>query len=248
MCYIYYLQGNTKKLFEGAKGLLDYGEKTANNRSLVFGHFLNALAHLTTGDMALSREESEKASEVALDPFFSQFPKYSLGMSFFFDGQLHEAEDTFKSLLDFCEKCGIGLLSEAAQLFLSTIFIGKGQMKQGFGLFEETQETLQKDHMKVAYALSEVILGMVYSQFITGPSPGLATLAKNIGSIVKSAPFADRKAEEHFNKAIEILSEIKAKGELGQAFLGLPCSVQTPFPTRPPSLYNPELLPLPALQ
>ena len=86
---------------------------------------------------------------------------------------------------------------------------------------EETQETLLKNHMKLYYGLSESILGMVYARFVTGPSPGLATLAKNIGSIAKNAPSADRKAQEHFNKAIEILSEIGAKVDLGQALLGL---------------------------
>jgi tetratricopeptide (TPR) repeat protein len=221
MCYIYYWQGNTKKLIEGVKRLLDYGEKTSNSRSKVFGHFLNALAHFAKGDTVLSRKESEKAAGVALDPFFSQFPKHSLGMSYFVDSHLQEAEDTFESLLDYCEERGIGLLSGTAQLFLSSILIAKGNMKQGFKKFEETQEVLRKNHMKVVYALSESLLGVVYTQFITGSSPGLATLAKNIGSIVKNAPFADRKAEEHFNKAIEIFSEVGAKSLLGRTFSNL---------------------------
>jgi tetratricopeptide (TPR) repeat protein len=61
----------------------------------------------------------------------------------------------------------------------------------------------------------------VYTQFITGSSPGLATLAKNIGSIVKNAPFADRNAQEHFNRAIVILREVGAKILLGRAFSNL---------------------------
>jgi hypothetical protein len=61
----------------------------------------------------------------------------------------------------------------------------------------------------------------VYTQFITGSSSGFATLAKNIGFIVKNAPFADRKAQEHFNKAIEILRKVGAKSTLGRAFFNL---------------------------
>jgi len=221
MCYIYYFQGNTKKLIEGAKRLLDYGEKTSNSRSKVFGHFLNALAHFAKGDTVLSRKESENAAGVALDPFFSQFPKYSLGMSYIMDSHLQEAEDTFKSLLYYCEKSGIGLLSGPAQLFLSNILIAKGNMKQGLKKFEETQEVLRKNHMKVVYALSESLLGVVYTQFTTGSSPGLATLVKNIGSILKSAPFADRNAQEHFNRAIVILREVGAKSLLGRTFSNL---------------------------
>ncbi|UCF84870.1 MAG: AAA family ATPase [Desulfobacteraceae bacterium] len=221
MCFIYFWQGNTKKLFEGAKRLLDYGEKTANSRSKVFGHFINAAGHLATGDMALCRKESEKTVGAALDPFYLQFGKLTLGQSYFFDGQLQEAEGTFELLLNFCEKRGVGSLSGFANLFVSTILIAKGNMKQGFRKFEETQEVLLKSHMKLGYAQSEYILGVVYTQFITGPSPGLATLAKNIGFIVKNAPFAEKKAEQHFNKAIELLRKMGAKGILGQALLGL---------------------------
>ncbi|UCF85934.1 MAG: tetratricopeptide repeat protein, partial [Desulfobacteraceae bacterium] len=85
----------------------------------------------------------------------------------------------------------------------------------------ETQTVLLKNHLELFYALSEFILGLVYTQFITGPSPGLSNLAKNFGFMVKNAPFADRKAEEHFNKAIALFREMGANGELGEALLGL---------------------------
>jgi tetratricopeptide (TPR) repeat protein len=182
---------------------------------------MNALGHLVTGELALSRKECEKAALAALDPFYSQFANITLGQSYFFDGQLQEAEDIFESLLDFCEKRGIGLLLVFAQMFLSTIMIAKGNMKQGFRRFEETQEFLLKSHVKLGYAQSEYSLGMVYTQFVTGPSPSLSTMAKNIGFIVKNAPFAEKKAEQHYNKAIALLREMGAKGYLGQAFLGL---------------------------
>jgi class 3 adenylate cyclase/tetratricopeptide (TPR) repeat protein len=221
MCNIYRAQGNTKKLFEGAKRLLDYGEKTSNSRSKVFGHWMIASGHIGTGELSLARKESQKAAEVALDPFYSQFPKFTLGLSYFFDGEFQKAEEICESLLDFCEKRGIGIMSILTQMLICPVLIAKGQMKQGLRKLEETQEVLLKNQMKVSYALSEYILGEVYTQFITGPSPGLATLAKNIGSIVKNAPFAEKKAQEHFNKAIEILREVGAKGDLGQAFFGL---------------------------
>jgi tetratricopeptide (TPR) repeat protein len=221
ICFIYWSQGNTKMLLEGAKRLIEYGEKTANNRSKVFGHSLNAAGYLAKGDMALARKEAEKSIGAALDPVYAQFAKPTLGMSYFLDGQLEEAEDILESLLGFCEKRGFRLYSGFANVFLSTILIAKGNIKQGFRKFEEAQEFLLINHMKGPYALSHSILGVVYTQFITGPSPGLATLAKNIGSIVRIAPFADRKAEEHFKKAIEMFKEMGAKGELGQAVLGL---------------------------
>ena len=41
---------------------------------------------------------------------------------------------------------------------------------------------------------------------------------KNIGFLVKNVPFAGKKAEDHFSKAIEVAKEIGAKG-----FQGLAC-------------------------
>ena len=70
-------------------------------------------------------------------------------------------------------------------------------------MFEEAQQTLIKNHRKYWYAMSEVLLGGIYLQIATGPSPGFS------------------KAEEHFNKSIKIFREIGAKGSLGQAYLSL---------------------------
>ena len=141
-------------------------------------------------------------------------------MSYFFSGQLKEAEDLVESGIDICEKCGIGIGSIPNKLFQSNILIAKGQMKQGLKKFEETREVMRKNHLKVYYALSESMLGTVYTQFIIGPSPSLSTLTKNIGFIVKKASFAEKKAEEHFNKAIALFRDMGAKVDLGQALLG----------------------------
>jgi tetratricopeptide (TPR) repeat protein len=221
ICFVYAWQRNTKKVFEGAKRLLDYGKETSNSRSKVFGHWMNAFGHIKRGDMALCRKESEKAVKAAVDPFYAMFAMPNLGISYFMDGRLQEAEEVLESLLDFSEKHGIGMFASLAQMFLSSILIAKGQMKQGFKKFEETQAVFLKNHLKLYYGLSEYILGLVYTQFITGPSPGLSNLVKNIGFIVKNVPFAEKKAEEHFNKAIELLREMGAKGEHGEALLGL---------------------------
>jgi tetratricopeptide (TPR) repeat protein len=65
------------------------------------------------------------------------------------------------------------------------------------------------------------ILGEVNSQIASGPKSSLLIMAKNIGFLVKTVPFATKKAEKHFNKAIELLKEIGAKGYLGQVYLSL---------------------------
>jgi class 3 adenylate cyclase/tetratricopeptide (TPR) repeat protein len=221
LCYINFCKGDTNRIFEGAKRLLEYGERNANNRSKVFGHWMEGFGHIAAGGMKSSQKSSEKAIEVALDPAYAQFPKSTLGMAYFFCGQLQQAENVFQSSLNLCEKHGLGQMSVISQTFLAPILIAKGDMKQGTELLEKAQETFISNQRRVWYALSENILGEVNSQIATGPKPSLSIMAKNFSFLVKNVPFAGKKAEEHFNKAIELFQEIGAKGFLGQAYLSL---------------------------
>ena len=101
LCFIYFYKGDTNRVFEGAKRLLEYGERNANSRSKVFGHFMKAFGHLAAGDMKSAQKSSEKAIEVALDPFYAQFPKTTLGVAYFLGGQLQEAENILQSVHKF---------------------------------------------------------------------------------------------------------------------------------------------------
>jgi len=159
--------------------------------------------------------------EVALDPFYAQFPYFTLGVAYFFNGQFQKAEDALQSAIKFGEKHGEEQISLICQCFLAPILVAKGQMQQGTKLMEDAQKALIRNQRRVNYALSEYILGEVNSQIASGPKPSLSIMAKNIGFLAKTVPFATKKAEEHFNKAIELLKEIGAKGFLGQVYLSL---------------------------
>ena len=182
---------------------------------------MKAIGHLAAGDMKSSQKSSKKAMEVALDPFYAQFPKFTLGVAYFLDGQLEEAENVLQSYLNFCEKRGLGQFSVLSQLYLALILIAKGQMQQGTELLAETRKILISNQSRKNFALSEYFLGKVNSQIATGPKPSLSIMAKNIGFLAKTVPFASKKAEEHFNKAIELFKEIGMKSSLGQAYLSL---------------------------
>lgn len=221
LCYINYMKGDTKKVFEGGELLIEYGERHSNSRSKVFGQWMKAFGHLLTGDIKSSQKSSENAIEAALDPAYPQFPKLTLGIALFVDSQLQEAEDVFQSILNFCEKRDLGQLSVLAYLFLAPSLVAKGHMKQGLRMLEKTRQTLIRNQRRVFYAQSEYVLGKVYSQIATGPTPAFSTMAKNIGFLVKNVPFAGKRAEEHFNKTIELAKEIGAKSFLGTTYLDL---------------------------
>jgi class 3 adenylate cyclase/tetratricopeptide (TPR) repeat protein len=203
LCYIYFGQGKTKKILEGAKRLLDYGEKTANNRSTVFGHWVNGWGHQWAGDLESAQKSYKKAVDVAMDPAYAQFPKCTLCLAYCFTGQFQEAENVAQSIFEFSKKGNYGQLTGFAYLSQAFCLIVKGQTNEGFRMFEETQQIFIKNDKKTWYALSELTLGGIYSH------------------IASETSSAFKKAEEHFNKAMEVSREIGAKGVLGQAYLSL---------------------------
>jgi len=89
-------------------------------------------------------------------------------------------------------------------------------------MIEDVKQSCLKNERRWYYGLTEYVLGKVYLQIVEGAGPtSLSTIAKNIGFLIKNVPFADKKAELHFNKAIDTAKEIGAKGFLGLAYLDL---------------------------
>jgi tetratricopeptide (TPR) repeat protein len=221
LCLIYFFIGDTRKIFESTKRLLEYGERNANSRSKVIGHWMEAFGHQAAGDMKSAQKSCEKAMEVALDPFYANFPNFTLGVASFLNGQLQKAEDALQSSIKFGEKYGEGEMSVICQCFMAPILIAKGEMQQGTKLMEDAQKTLIRNQRRYSYALSEYILGEVNSQIATSPKFPFSIVAKNIGFLVKTVPFATKSAEQHFKKAIKIFNELGAKGQLGIVYLSL---------------------------
>ncbi|MEE9594791.1 MAG: adenylate/guanylate cyclase domain-containing protein [Candidatus Hydrothermarchaeales archaeon] len=219
--YLNWMKGDTKKVFEGSRRLLDYGERNSNSRSKVMGHWINSFGHFLVGDMGSVKESSEKAVEVSEDLLYSQFPTITSGMASLLSGRVQESEDTLKPLVDYCEKRDVGEVLIPAYLFLGPALIALGHMEQGLRMLENVRQTCLKNQRITFYSQAEYVLGYVYSQIAMGPSPKFSTMARNIGFLAKNVPFAGKKAEEHFHKSIEVAREAGAKGILATAYLDL---------------------------
>ena len=212
-------KGDKKKIFEGAQKILEHGEKNANSRAKCFGHWVDVYGHLVNGDMESAIKSSQKSAEAAMDPLYSLFSKLGLGMAHFFAERFPESEEALHSLLDFCDKKGLGQLSNIGRMFLAPQLVAKGQMNEGLKMLEESQRSFLKNDRLSFHANSEIVMGAIYAQIATGPKPGLGIMAKNIGFLAKHAPGAAKRAEEHFDKAIELCRKIDAKWYIGLAYV-----------------------------
>ncbi len=218
----YFYKGNSKKALELGKSILAYGKKHSNIRGMVVGHYLKVLGFLNASDFPSAIEAAKKAIQTAKDPYYSQFPKFVLGICYFQNGQLQEAEETLQEVSAFCRSSGHELIGTTTFSFLGFVSIAKGRMGQGLKMIEEALKVYHETKRRSPVASTEYALGLFYLQIVSkSAAVSLTTMAKNIGFILKNVPSAPKKAVKHFNRAIEVAKEIGAKGIEGQAYLDL---------------------------
>ena len=217
-----YLKGEGKRPTLIGRHLLDYGRRHSSIRSMVMGHFCLGMGHIATGDYPSAIECLQSGVQIAADPFYREFGRVNLGIGYLLNEQFQEAEDALQEASASSKKMGFygswGLMSDS---FLGVVSVTKGQLRQGLTMIAEGLSATEAES-KTYYCIFEHTLGKVYLKIVQGAGPmSISLLAKNIGFLVKDAPFAGKKAEEHFNKAIKVAKEIGAKGILGQAYLDL---------------------------
>jgi predicted ATPase/class 3 adenylate cyclase len=217
-----FYKGDRKRALEIGTAILDYGQRHSNIRSIVMGHFITGLSSFMDGDLQTSVDAFSKGIQTAADPFYSQFSRFSFGLGNAKNNQFQEAEEALQEVASYSRGFGCELLGSPTHALLGLVSIAKGQMGQGLRMIEEGLRFCHENQRRPWYASIEHALGHVYLQIVNKAAPvSLATMAKNIGFILKNVPSAGKKAEDHFNKAIDVAKEIGAKSTLGQAYLDL---------------------------
>jgi tetratricopeptide (TPR) repeat protein len=218
----YFFKGDSQKLHEFGKILLDYGLGQSDIRSTAVGRFCVACGHFLAGDFPSAIDGFQRAIEISVDPIWSCFVRVLLGWGYICNNQLQEAENTVKEVMTYSERFGTEVWGMRAQALHGIILIGRGNLGQGVRLVEDVLRAWLEKESRFGYATVEHLLGKIHLQIVQGGGPkSLSFLARNIGFLLKNLPFARKKAEDHFNKAIEVAQEIGTKGILGQAYLDL---------------------------
>jgi len=222
MAQHFWLMGKSKKNFEIGRDLLEYGNRHSNIRCLVTGHISNGYGHLTVGDFASAIECFQKAIEVAKDPFYSQWPRFLLASSYLQYGQFHKAGDLLQEVASYSMDFGCEYFGTSVDALLGATLIAEGEISRGFKMLERAHRAFTENGRRPAIAMIEHIFGRIYLQIVEGGgSIDFPAIIKNIGFLIKNVPRASKKAEHHFNKAIEGASDIGANGLLGQIYLDL---------------------------
>ena len=219
--YVYWFRGDIQGSLDVGKSLLYHGERHANSRSKVLGHFMTSFGQFNTGDIPSMKKSGERSIDVSEDPLYIHFGRLMAGLACLISGDFQEAEEILQPTVDFSEKGNCGEILLWAYLFLGPALIAQGRMGQGMEMLDKARQMINKSHRKGCECFYDYTLGKTYALIATGPKPGFSIMAKNVGFLMKNVPIASKKAVEHFSKAIEVSKKISAKGPLGLAYLDL---------------------------
>ena len=222
LAHTYICKGDLKKVFDAGQRLIDYGEKHSNIRSMFVGRLYVGYGYFSAGDLPQAIEYSQKAVQISVDPLYSVAGKLLLVFSHAFLGEFQKIDEMANQTLKFCTDVGCDVWGTMVKMAVGICYIANGQVSKGVKLVEDIRDTYQQNERKGTLSMTEYILGKIYLQMVEGENkPSFSILARNIGFIVKNISSAGKKAENHFNKAIEVATEVGAKNYLARSFLEL---------------------------
>jgi len=220
--YAYFFNGYGKKTIECARVLLDYGQTRFDLRCQAQGFFFLGIGYGATGDHLSAIDYFKRAVQTAPDPVYAFHPKFALGYSYVSIGEHESAQAVLTEIMVSDKKLGIETLGTMAKGFYGITLITEGNLSEGISTTEDVMKECFEKASRYRYALLNDTLGKVYLKMLQGGGQkGFAFIAKNIGFLLKTLPFAGQKAEEHFQKAIETATEIGARCVLAQACLDM---------------------------
>lgn len=221
--YAHWLRGDVKKVADFAQALLEYGKKRSNMYCIAYYYIAMGYSRATAGDIPSAIEFYKKTIQHTPDPMVSHAAKALLGMSYLSLNRMNEARDAFEEVIEHNRKYGYEWIGAPAMAMKGMVLIAQGDLKQGMSLYENGMRILLESKSLFRYGGGHYLMGRVYSKMALGggEKKDFSFFVNNIGFLIKTLPFAHKKAEEHFNTAINTAGEIGAKNYLGLAYLEL---------------------------
>jgi len=218
----YFFKGYPKEAWELGRKILYYGKRHSNIRSIFMGHLVTGYGHWADGDLRATIDSLSKSTRIAQDPFYSFASQCHLGSLYTLNDEFQKAEETLQDVGIYCQNSGCDLIGIMHFIALGLVQMANGQMGKGLKLVHDSLKTCYETESRLMCAMIEYILGKVYLSILDkSVKVGMATIARNLGFIIKHVPSAAKKANEHFNNAVSTARETGAKGIEGQALLDL---------------------------
>ena len=216
----YWYRGDVKKALETGQALLEHSQRLSNVRGTVLGHYIIGCSRFISGDFSSAVECYERSISCSADPYYTQWPKMLLCLTYVLSGRNQEAENILQDVLRFTDEFGVKIIGTPAHSIMGIVLVGRGHLEEGIQIYEEGRRAYTNKERRWCLALSEYLLGTIYLELIKGNRQKGLSL-RNLFFVFRNLPFLSKKAERHFNRSIEIAEKIQAKVTLGMAYLNL---------------------------
>jgi class 3 adenylate cyclase/tetratricopeptide (TPR) repeat protein len=205
-----FLGGGTRMVEIGSE-LLSHAKDRSNTRCAVVGHICTGYGHSSNGDLPEAIESMKRAVETSIDPFYSQWPRFVLGMYYIWTDQFAEADEAISSVIAYAEEYDCKVFLLACRPVLGAILMDRGEYGKGLRMLESGLAYFKERGRLYWLSFTEYVLGRAFRLIAEGTRRvDLSSAVKNIGFIAANVPFAARKAEEHFLEALKLADETNA--------------------------------------
>jgi tetratricopeptide (TPR) repeat protein len=218
----YWYRGDIRKLRELGEELIDEGNNNLDLRHQAMANMVIGLSHLCAGNYKLAIQNFKAMIKESFDPLPIQISNSMLGLAYLGDGQYQKALTVSEKVIRFSEKYGFEIIGTTITALSGYALAATGNLNSGLRILANLEKVWNKTNMRYKLALYNLFYGQLYLQIVEGKGPkSFSFIIKNFWSLIRLVPGAATKSEIHFKKAIEIASDIGAKGILAQAYLGL---------------------------
>jgi tetratricopeptide (TPR) repeat protein len=222
MAVAYFYRGESAEIEKIANAFLEKGNENSDPGLISQGYMFMGMMSQAAGDYTRSIKEIEKAILLTKDTIVLYHSKLMLGISCLLFGRFQEAEDNLNAILLMTQHIESWVRKPISEIFLNAALAARGDLSRSIKNLHRLQSHFLENGQKVSFVFGEYILGKIYFQMIQNKAPkDFRVITKNIGFLIKTIPFAAKKAEYHYQSAIQTAEETGAKGVLGQSCLDL---------------------------
>jgi tetratricopeptide (TPR) repeat protein len=204
--------------------LIAAGRKYGDVRLVGSGMWMQAFTFLVEDNFEMSLEMAEKAYPVSPDPLDKICSLISKGSALALMRKVNEGLDILSRQRDELYRRGFLFPINAIEIPYGAIMVMSGRMGEGVQHIKKAIESFLSTGNYTAEVNGDFFLGEIYTMMALGKAkPPLRVVLKNLGFILKTVPFAEKKARHHLEKAIELSRRYDMPGHRAKSYhrLGL---------------------------
>ncbi len=185
-----------------------------------------ALATLDTfsGNYAEAMDNADEALRICLSPVDRNAALGYKAMAMILSGQVAEGMALGTRVLRDVEERGLTMTLAPVRMVVGVGTVLSGDMARGVGMIEDAAAAAERQGQTASRAFGDLFLGETYLQMATGrDKPPFAVVLRNLPFLLRTLPFAGRRARACLERALEECRALQAPSFVARCLYDLGC-------------------------